>query len=350
MENAKRSKLVRKVRTGASSVAAPAVSGPSPRLYARAFEILAGRIADGSLPAGTRLLESHVAADFGISRAPARQALNRLLDEGLVVRADGHGFIVRGSAQPGETGTAPQRPIEPLRLTSAATWQRIYSEVESAIAARTAVGSWRVIESELASFYGVSRTVARDVVARLHLRGVIKRDDKARWYAPALTPQYVGELYEMRWLLEPAALLSALETAPPGLLTTIRQHLEEALTHAEDLEGPALDALEDELHTQLLGYCRKSTLMDALRLYQSLLIAHSFLYSRAAHLFPVEPFLPEHLEIIERAEAGHAADAARALEKHLRASRDRAIARIGAVVKEFRPEPLPYLAPLKSAD
>jgi DNA-binding GntR family transcriptional regulator len=347
MANATRSRPARKGR-GASS-AAPAVSGASPRLHDPAFDILAGRIADGTLPAGTHLLESHVAADFGISRAPARQALSRLEAAGLVARAEGHGFVVRGSAPEGMAEAAPQPPLEPLRLTSAATWQRIYSEVEAAIASRTAVSGWRVIESELASFYDVSRTVARDVVARLHLRGVIKKDDKSRWYAPALTPQYVGELYEMRWLLEPTALLSALETAPPGLVTAIRQHLQDALTHPEDLEGPALDALEDELHMQLLGYCRKTTLINALRLYQSLLIAHSFLYSRAPHLFPIEPFLPEHLKIIERAEAGHVAEAARALEEHLRASRDRAIARIDVVVKEFEPEPLPYLAPLKSA-
>jgi DNA-binding GntR family transcriptional regulator len=87
--------------------------------------------------------------------------------------------------------------------------------------------------------------------------------------------------------------------------------------------------------------------MDALGLYQSLLVAHSFLYARAPHLYPVEPFLPEHLKVIERAETGDVAAAAQALEDHLRASRDRAIARIQVVVREFRPEPLPYLLPLQ---
>jgi DNA-binding GntR family transcriptional regulator len=100
---------------------------------------------------------------------------------------------------------------------------------------------------------------------------------------------------------------------------------------------------------RLLGYCRNRTLMDALRLYQTLLIAHSFLYSRAPHFYAIEPFLPEHLKIVERAEAGHVAEAAKALEEHLRISRDRAIARIDVVTREFRPEALPYLTPLKPA-
>ncbi|HEX2112962.1 MAG TPA: GntR family transcriptional regulator [Alphaproteobacteria bacterium] len=329
-------------------VSAPAVSGASPRLYVRAFEILAGRIADGSLPADTKLLESHIAQDFGISRAPARQALGQLEQAGLVVRAEGHGYLVRGATRKGALHAHSPAPLAaPIRLAAAPSWERIYSEIESAIAARTAIGSWRVIESELAKYYGVSRTVARDVIARMHQRGVIKKDDKSRWYAPALTPDYVAELYEMRWLLEPVALTDALRSVPPGFIAGVRRHLEASLARAEELDGAALDALEDELHVRLLGHCGNRTLMDALRLYQSLLIAHSFLYGQAPHLYPVEPFLPEHLKIVERAEAGHAAEAARALEEHLRASLDRAVARIDVVGREFRPEMLPYLAPLQ---
>jgi DNA-binding GntR family transcriptional regulator len=338
----------RRTRSGASR-ATPTVSGTAPRLHARAFEILAARIADGKVPPGARLLESHVAEDFGISRAPARQALQRLAADGLIVRADGPGYVVRDSGA-GASAGRPAAPIEPIRLTAAPSWERIYSEVEGAIASRTAIGGWRVIESELANFYDVSRTVARDVVARLHLRGVIKKDPKARWYAPALTPDYVAELYEMRWLLEPVALVNALAVAPSGLVTEIREHLEAAIARAETLEGPALDALEDDLHMRLLGYCRNRSLMDTLRLYQSLLIAHSFLYSRAPHLYPVEPFLAEHLTIVEHAEAGRIAEAAKALEDHLRVSADRAVMRIEVVVREFRPEGLPYLEPLKAAN
>lgn len=330
--------------------AGPAISGAVPRLYARAFDILAARIADGSLPPGTRLLESHVASDFGISRAPARQALRQLESEGLVTRSKGHGYVVRGSAKRVPAAPPdPARTVEPIRLTSAASWERIYSEVEAGIVARTSFASWRVIEAELAKYYGVSRTVARDVMARLHQRGIIKKDDKSRWYAPALTPDYVAELYEMRWVLEPVALVNAMPAVPSGFVSNMRRHLEEALARAEELDGAALDELEAEMHVRLLGHCGNRTLMDALRLYQSLLIAHSFLYGWAPHLYPIEPFLPEHLKVVERLEAGHIAEAAKALEDHLRISLDRAVARIDVVAREFNPDPLPYLEPLGPA-
>ena len=71
-----------------------ALTGAAPRLHERSFEILAARITSGALPAGTKLLESHLAREFGISRAPARQALARLAALGLVRRSEGHGYRV----------------------------------------------------------------------------------------------------------------------------------------------------------------------------------------------------------------------------------------------------------------
>src|SRR3546814_15513753 len=100
------------------------------------------------------------------------------------------------------------------------------------------------------------------------------------------------------------------------------------IANAQTLGGATLDSLEDELHVALLGHCGNRTLMQAITLHQSLLIAHRFLYRWTPRLFETEPFLPEHREIVERLEDGRVKAAAAALEAHLRVSRDRAIARI----------------------
>ncbi|WP_019012599.1 GntR family transcriptional regulator [Elioraea tepidiphila] len=318
------------------------LTGAAPRLHERTFDILAARIAEGALPAGTLLLESHLARQFGISRAPARQALARLELLGLVRRAEGHGYRVRGRP----SRDAEPAPLTPVRLEAAASWQRFYPEVERAIIARTAVAGWRVIETELARHYGVSRTVAREMIARLNQRGVIRRDGRGRWYAPALTPEHVGELYELRWLLEPVALRKAMPSVPSGFVSAMRRRLEEAAARAETLDGRALDELEADLHLRLLGHCTSRTLMDSLRLYQSLLVAHSFLYDWVPRLYPTEPFLPEHLAVVTALEAGDIESAAAALEQHLRASLGRALARIAQVAEAPRPAPLPYLEKL----
>lgn len=326
----------------------PATTGTAPRLYERAHAILGERISDGAIPAGSVLLESHVAAQFGISRAPARQALARLERDGLVRRSEGHGFVVRargGRAAPPAGGRGPILD-EPMRLESAASWARIYGEVETEIVARTAFGAWRVNESDLAKYYRVSRTVARDVLARLQQRGVVRKDDKSRWYAPGLTRAYVGELYEMRRVLEPAALLAAAPIAPTAQIRALRANLEAAIARADSLDGDALDRLEAEMHVAFLGHCPNATLLEALGVYQSLLIAHSFLYRWGPQLYESEPFLPEHLEIAVRLEAGHFAEAAGALERHMRLSLDRAVARLDVVARGMRPPTLPYLDPI----
>ena len=317
-----------------------AISGVSPRLYQRAFEILARQIKTGVIPTGARLMESKVTTQFGISRAPARQALAELARTGLIEKSTGRGYTVI------DLGSVPATEPEAddaITLSSLPTWERIYGEVEREIAGRSAFATWRVTEAKLAQYYGVSRTVAREVLGRLQERGVILKDERSRWYAPALTPGYVTELYELRWVLEPVALVKAVAHAPPGAITRMGRSLDEAIRNAHTIGGATLDRLEEELHITFLGYCGNLSLMQAITLPQSLLIAHRFLYRWTPRLFETEPFLAEHKGIVDRLEAGKTAEAAQALEDHLKVSCDRAIARIEAVSRQFSPDGLPYL-------
>jgi DNA-binding GntR family transcriptional regulator len=322
--------------------------GAAPRLYQQVFDIVLAQISQGSLSKGTRLNESTLADQFKISRAPARQALVELERLGLLEKSAGRGYVVSASKNPENAvvGDAPVEAADDLRLTQLSSWEKIYGEVESEIAARCSFAGWRVNETELARFYSVSRTVARDVVGRLQQRGIVQKDDRSRWIAPAMTPDHVGELYELRWLLEPVVLEKAAEHISPEFLREMRAHLETALENAAELTGPDLDRLEEELHVTLLSHCDNRTLMQAISLPQALLVAHRFLYQWMPRLFGTEPFLPEHLEIVERLQAGKVSDAASALKRHLQVSRDRAIDRITMVTRQVHPDDLPYLEKL----
>ena len=331
--------------------AEPAETGSAPRLYQRVVEILGGQIRQGTLAANAVLTETAVAALFGISRAPARRALIELEQAGLIARSEARGFVIvagrrRRKAHRQGARTEPSE----LKLISKPTWERIYGAVESEIIARTSFASWRVNEAVLARHYGVSRTVARDVLSRLQQRGVVQKDDRSRWYAPALSAEHVGELYELRWVLEPVALTKAAPNLPGSVLARVHRNLTEAIARAHEIGGETLDQLERDLHVTLLGYCGNRALVQAMTYPQSLIVAHRFLYRWTSRLFATEPFLPEHLEVIERLQAGHLADAARALEAHLRVSRDRAMARVNAIATGPQPDPLPYLDHLPPQD
>ena len=61
----------------------------------RAAYELRQRIFSGKLPGGARLREVAVAEELDISRTPAREAMARLAEEGLLDRLDSGGFVVR---------------------------------------------------------------------------------------------------------------------------------------------------------------------------------------------------------------------------------------------------------------
>ncbi|WP_288431490.1 GntR family transcriptional regulator [uncultured Agrobacterium sp.] len=327
-----------------------ATTGIAPRLYRRACEILAADIANGVIAQGARLTETTVATRFGISRAPARQALAELERLHLVRKSETRGYDVIGKSRStldGVNDEAPTSIAETPHIQSQSSWELIYDNIEIEIVSRTSLASWRINEAVLARHYGVSRTVARDVVARLQQRGIVRKDDSGRWYAPALTTKHIEELYELRWLLEPAALEKAAPNLPHGLLQSLRKNVEDAVQSVDTIDGETLDALEQQLHVQLLGYCGNESLMRAISLPQALLVAHHFLYHWTMGLFATEPFLPEHLAIFDCLLAGDIEGAKAELVRHLQISRSRAMMRIQAVAEVISPDELPYLERLE---
>lgn len=316
------------------------LSGTAPRLYELAVGMVAERVRQGLLPEGALVTESMLAEQFGISRAPARRALEELARRGMVERAHGRGYRVLRCAE------APERPPtltpDPTPLLSLPTWERIYGEVENEIVARIAVADWRLNEVRMSQYFHVSRTVARDVVGRLQQRGLLRKDESSRWVAPALSHQRIDELYELREILEPAALVKAAPRLPPGFLAAMRARIAEALPESQE-DGAVLDRLEEDMHVTLLGHCGNRALVEAIAQPQSLLVAHRFLYRWTSRMFGDEPFLAEHIEILDRLEAGDARAAGAALERHLKVARARATARVDLVRTALAVENLPYL-------
>jgi DNA-binding GntR family transcriptional regulator len=323
-----------------SGEADPEVFGAAPRLHQRILEILRDRIATGEVEAGSRLVESRLAREFGVSRAPVRQALAELRRQGVVSRQE-RGYLVTDRPLP-EPARPPTGRARREQLTAVPSWQRYYGAVEDSITSRIAFGSWRVLETALAQHFGFSRTVARELLARLQQAGLV-RNESGRWLAPMLSDRRVEELYALRAILEPAALVEAAPLLPPGLLARMDTALGAALAAEPQPDGDVLDRLEHEMHVELLAPCPNETLLAALAQHQSLLAAHRFFYRWTARMYPREPFLAEHLEIVGRLSRGDVDGAAAGLREHLLASRSRAVERIGQVRGLVVHEPLAYL-------
>ena len=59
----------------------------------RVYEYLRGQIMSGQLPPNTKLPETELASTMNVSRAPIREALNMLANDGFVVRVPRHGAV-----------------------------------------------------------------------------------------------------------------------------------------------------------------------------------------------------------------------------------------------------------------
>ena len=179
--------------------------------YELITQVLRSNILTGVLPAGLVLLEGPIATLMQTSRMPVQAALRALSAEGLVHRFDGRGYLVGG------VGVMPLRrdigsfdlAIPALvddALQTRGTWKHFYEEVEEQVASCQVFGEFRIVETELAEYLGVSRTVVRDVLSRLQERGLIRKNASSHWIAGPLTARTLREKFELRAIVEPAAL------------------------------------------------------------------------------------------------------------------------------------------------
>lgn len=60
----------------------------------KVYEYLRNQIMSGKLPPNSRLPENELASSLQVSRAPIREALNMLVNDGFVIRVPRHGAIV----------------------------------------------------------------------------------------------------------------------------------------------------------------------------------------------------------------------------------------------------------------
>ena len=181
--------------------------------YELITQVLRSNILSGALPEGLVLLEGPIAALMQTSRMPVQAALRMLSAEGLVQRFDGRGYLVGGA----DTDIVPlRRDIGEFELDipqqvddalqTRGTWKHFYDQVEEQVASCQVFGEFRIVETELAEYLGVSRTVVRDVLSRLQERGLVRKNASSHWIAGPLTARTLREKFELRAIIEPAAL------------------------------------------------------------------------------------------------------------------------------------------------
>ena len=314
--------------------------------YALVERVLRSNIARRHLPEGLVLLEGPLAALLQTSRAPVQRALAKLEQDGLIHRFEGRGFLV---GPPDSTAhllrhdirqlglLVPDEVDEALQARGSGEW--IAADLERAVSACLVFGAFRMVEADVAAHYAVSRTVIRDVLGRLQERGLLQKTQSSRWIAGPLTAQALRDCYDLRGIIEPAALLSAAPNVDRADLLALREALaaEEAPSR-----GPALFASFVDL---CIASAPNAALVATVRQNMTLLDAAARSLAQLG-LPEDDAGLAELRTTVDLVLNGSIAAAAEWWRDHLRAACRRSVAQLKIVAIIERPQWLPsFLVP-----
>lgn len=122
----------------------------------------------------------------------------------------------------------------------------------------------RLMEAALAKRFGASRPVARDALVELERRGLVVRTPNVGATVVDLTPSEVRDIYDVRTLLELAAIDQIPMPAPADAIEALEaiQSEHEAAARAMDLRTVFIANIR--FHTQLFGLCGNLCLVETI--------------------------------------------------------------------------------------
>ncbi len=212
-------------------------------------------IIEGELPPGSQLHEVELAASFGVSRGPVREALQRLIQEGLLRSEPHRGVFVPVMsaddivdiyvAREALEGAAVRRIIGTSRAAGAAkALDRVVRSMETAEKA----GDWKTLASRDLDFHTVLVTAAESPRLERMFTTVIS---ETRLCLSLLTSELKGRDFLVGEHREISDLIRAEDTE--GALAALTKHFDDAVVTLQQRGDDAHDDLEDGAEAQKVG-------------------------------------------------------------------------------------------------
>ena len=284
---------------------------PASKLALNIANEITQMINSGELSRDDHLKARDLAARFEVSRSPVREALLLLAEQGLVALRHNKGFFVMdpptspsGVAEPVSEET---RPFETLndyhRLAEDWLTDRIPSEVT---------------ELELRERYGLTKTQLNDILMRATREGWAERKQGYGWrlLPVAKTPEAFEQIYRLRMLIEPAAMLEPGFQIDRKILDAQRRIQERMLeTDIERLPAERLLHTGSLFHEELIKMSGNPFFhLTLVRLNRMRRLLE---YRSNVDRVRLTAQCRDHLQILDLLKAGEAVEASYAMRRHL---------------------------------
>jgi len=185
-------------------------------------------------------------------------------------------------------------------------------------------GQW-LVEQEMATRFGVSRTPIRETINQLAAFGVVRLYPNRGAQVQPFGPEQLRDIYLVRQILESEACrLACGRIAPDALDFAHRESaaLAAATEHSDDWARQQMEA-DRSLHDLIARSCGSERLRTELQRYWTLIDA---LRMSLGHRYEArEQAVREHLSIIEALRGGNAHVAAEAMTRHIRQTAEAAV-------------------------
>jgi DNA-binding GntR family transcriptional regulator len=192
---------------------------------------------------------------------------------------------------------------------------RAYDRLREAIATGRLKPGTRVLESELATLFDMSRTPIREAIAALEADGLVSLDSARGRVVTKLDYQSVMELYAVREVLESTAAGLAARNASDMEIVALRDMLE---IEEQILDEPGRLADHNRRFHEAIYYCSHNRYI--LKMLEYIQTAMLLLHQPAGRTGPErrDTGLAEHRAVVDAIEASDPAAAEAAIRLHVR--------------------------------
>jgi len=196
---------------------------------------------------------------------------------------------------------------------------RISNEIEETILSGQFKPRERLIEMDLISRFGVSRTVIREALKRLEAKGLLRTTPYRGAMVADLTVKEIEEIYFVRAELERIAARLVLKHITQKEIQNLKKLSKEVESHLREKTHQMIE-MDSEFHRMIFRACRNSYLYDMIDFLRTK--AHIVRFNAWSLPRRIEESILEHRMMIKAIEKRDLEELEKLVLQHLRFSKN----------------------------